>query len=149
MKSLLSKPFYVLTPYWDAKTNLANHLVFWGVYTSDKPIILCTVDKIHIKRDAVHRFVTIGVKQPNVFQFRVAKTPEIQINFVNLEQKVQKKTNKSVLNTINFCLEDTDHKGFNLNGETLTLILQVLKMWWKNNLPTQWGYKEPFGSIKV
>ena len=36
--------------------------------------------------------------------------------------------NKSVLNTITFCLEDENHKEFNFNGETLTFTLQFYKI---------------------
>ena len=36
--------------------------------------------------------------------------------------------NKSVLNTISFCLEDDNNEEINFNQETLTFILQLIKI---------------------
>ena len=39
-----------------------------------------------------------------------------------------KKGNKSVLNTINFYLEDDNNEEVNFNGETITFKLQMIKI---------------------
>ena len=39
-----------------------------------------------------------------------------------------KKTNKSVLNTIAFYLEDNIHQEVDFNGETLSFTLQMIKI---------------------
>ena len=48
-------------------------------------------------------------------------------NFPNPRQFIRK-INESVLNTITFCLEDDNNKEVNLNGETMTFTLQIIKI---------------------
>ena len=47
--------------------------------------------------------------------------------FVNLKQYTTKK-NKSILNTLNFYLEDDNNEEVDLNGETLPFALQMNKI---------------------
>ena len=44
------------------------------------------------------------------------------------ETKHYKKINKSVLNTSTFCLEDENHEEVDINGETLTFTLKMIKV---------------------
>ena len=50
--------------------------------------------------------------------------PDYEVYSVNLKQNIINK-DKSVLNSITFCLEGQDHKEINFNVETLTFTLQL------------------------
>ena len=69
----------------------------------------------------------MGLRQPLLFSFVLDK-PSGYIVFCEPETIHYKKINKSVLNTITFCLENNDHKEVDFNGETLTFTLQMIKI---------------------
>ena len=116
------------SPYWDYKPNNSHHVVNPGVYPSDKIILnLNTVDKIHLKCDAIDGSVVNGFRQPILFSFVLDKPPGYKV-FCESETIHFKKINKSVLNTITFYLEDDKNKEVDFNGETLTFTLQMIKI---------------------
>ena len=116
------------TPYWDYKPTNAIHADAAGVYTSDKIILnLNTINKIHLKCDIIDGSVQDGVRQPIVFSFVLDKPSGYKI-FCQPETIHFKKINKSVVNTITFCLEDDNNKEVNFNQETLTFTLQLIKI---------------------
>ena len=98
-----------------------------GVYTSDKILNLNTTNKIHLKCDVIDGSVVDGVRQPILYSFVLDKKPGYKI-FSEPETIHYKKINKSVLNTITFYLEDDNDKEVDFNGETLTFILQMIKI---------------------
>ena len=107
------------TPYWDYKPS--------GVYTSDKFLILNTVNKIHLKCDVIDGCVVNGVRQPILYSFVLDKKPGYNV-FCEPETIHYKKINKSVLNTITFYLEDDNNEEVDFNQETLTFTLQMIKI---------------------
>ena len=114
--------------YWDYKPTNAFHADAPGVYTSDKIILnLNTINKIHLKCDCIDGSVQDGVRQPILFSFVLDKPSGYKV-FCQPETIHYKKTNKSVLNTITFYLEDDNNKEVNFNGETLTITLQMIKI---------------------
>ena len=116
------------TPYWDYKPTNSNHDAIPGVYTSDKILLnLNTKDKIHLKCDSIDGSIQDGVRQPILFSFVLDKPSGYKI-FCQPETIHYKKVNKSVLNTINFYLEDDNNEEVNFNGETLTFTLQMIKI---------------------
>ena len=116
------------SPYWDYKPNNYNHVLIAGVYPCDKIILnLNTINKIHLKSDAIDGSVVDGVRQPILFSFLLDKPSGYKV-FCEPETIHYKKINKSVLNTITFYLEDDKNEEVDFNGETLTFTLQMIKI---------------------
>ena len=84
------------TPYWDYKSTNST-----GVYTSDKILNLNTTKKINLKCDVFEGSVLNGVRQPILYSFVLDKLPGYTV-FCEPETIHYKKTNRSVLNIINF-----------------------------------------------
>ena len=115
-------------PYWDYKPTNAFNSNGGGVYTSDKIILnLNTIDKIHLKCDAIDGVIKDGVRQSILYSFVLDKPSGYKV-FCQPETIHYKKIKKSVLNTITFYLEDDNNEVVNFNGETLTFTLQMIKI---------------------
>ena len=67
------------TPYWDYKPTTAIHADSQGLYTSEKILNLCTVDKIQLKCDSVHGGILDGVRKTVLYNFVLDKTAGYQI----------------------------------------------------------------------
>ena len=106
-------------PYFDYKAP--------GVYTSDKILNLNTTNKIHLKCGCIHGSIQDGIRQPILYSFVLDKPSGYKI-FSEPETIHYKKINKSVLNTTTFYLEDDNNEEVNFNGQTLTFILQMIKI---------------------
>ena len=120
------------TPYWDYKPTNPSFsppgAYTSGIYTSDEIILnLNTINKIHLKCDCIDGAFQDGIRQPILFSFVLDKPSGYKI-FCEPETIHYKKINKSVLNTITFCLEDDNNEVVNFNGETLTFTLQMIKI---------------------
>ena len=93
------------SPYWDYKPNNSNHVLIPGVYPSDKIILnLNTINKIHLKCNAIDGSVVNGIRQSILYSILLDKPSGYKI-FSEPETIHYKKINKSVLNTITFYLE--------------------------------------------
>ena len=115
------------TPNWDYKPTNSNNVAIPGVYTSVKIILnLKTIDKIHLKCDAIAGSFQDGVRQPILYSFVLDKPSGYKV-FCQPET-IHYKKNKSVLNTITFYLEDDNNEVVNFNGKTLTFTLQMIKI---------------------
>ena len=115
-------------PYWDYKPTNAIHADFPGVYSNDKDILnLNTINKIHLKCDAIDGSIQDGVRQPVLFSFFLDKPSGYKI-FCQPETIHYKKINKSILNTITFYIEDDNNEEVDFNQETLTFTLQMIKI---------------------
>ena len=107
-------------PYSDYKPTNGE-----GVYTSDKIILnLNTIDKIHLKCDAIDGSVVNGIRQPKLYSFVLDKPSGYKI-FCEPETIHYKKINKSILKTVTFYLEDDNIEEVDFNQETLTFTLQM------------------------
>ena len=107
------------TPGWDYK--------HYNKYISQKILNLGSTNKIHLKCDIIDGSVVDGVRQPILYSFVLDKKPGYKV-FCEPETIHYKKTNKSVLNTMTFYLEDNNNTEVNFNGETLTFMLQMIKI---------------------
>ena len=115
-------------PYWDYKPTNAFSADSAGVYTTDKYILnLNTVDKIRLNCDCIDGSIQERVRQPILFSFVLDKPSGYKV-FCGPETIHYKKINKSVLNTRTFYLEDDYIEEVNLNQETLTFTLQMIKI---------------------
>ena len=89
------------SPYWDYKPNNSNHVLIAGVYPSDKIILnLNTINKIHLKCDAIDGSVVDGGRQPILLSFVLDRLSGYKV-FCEPET-IHYKKNKSVLNTKTF-----------------------------------------------
>ena len=94
---------------------------------SQKIVNLSSTNKIHLKCDAIDGSVVNGVRQPILYSFVLDKPSGYKV-FCEPETIHYKKINKSVLNTITFCLEDDNNKVVDFNRETMTFTLQMIKI---------------------
>ena len=115
------------TPYWDYKPTNANHANNSGVYTSEKILKISTIDKNHFNCDVIVGSVVNGLRQTISYSFVLEKEPSFK-EFCEPETTHFKKTNKLVLDTITFYLEDDKNEEINSNGETLSFTLQMFKI---------------------
>ena len=99
----------------------------YNQYLSQKIVTLSNTNKIHLKCDAIDGSVVSGVRQPIFYSFVLDKPAGYKF-FCEPETIHYKKINKSVLNTITFYLEDDINKEVDLNQETLTFTLQMIKI---------------------
>ena len=96
-------------------------------YTSQKILNLSTTNKIHFKCDVIDGSVVHGIRHPILCSFVLDKLPGYKV-ICELETVRYKKIKKFVLNSITFYLVDEDHKEVDFNGETLTFLLQKIKI---------------------
>ena len=107
------------TPGWDYK--------HYNKYTSQKILNLGSTNKIHLKCDVIDGSVVNGLRQPILYSFVIDKKPGYKV-FSEPETNHYKKLNKSVLNTMTFYLEDENNKVVDINSETLTFTLRMVKI---------------------
>ena len=108
--------FLGFTPYWDYKHRMTIGADSPGLYTSDKILILNTVNKIHLKCDVIDGSVRNGLRNPVLFSFFSDKKPVYKV-FCEPETILYKKINKSVLNTKTFYLEDDNNNEVDFNDD--------------------------------
>ena len=80
-----------------------------------------------MKCDCIDGSVLNGIRQPILFSFVLYKPSGYKVVF-EPETIPFKKTNKCVLKTIIFYLEDNNNEEVDFNGETLTFTLQRIKI---------------------
>ena len=80
-----------------------------------------------MKCDCIDGSIRNGVRQSILFSF-VLDNPSGYKVFYEPETIHYKKINKSVLSTITFYLEDDNNEEVNLNQETFTFTLQMIKI---------------------
>ena len=100
---------------------------------SDKLFNLSTKFKSHSKCHCFDGTVLNGVSQPIFQSFVLDKPPGFEV-FVSLKGFSIEKTNKSVLITITFYLEDNNYEKDTFNGATLTITLQKFKILTKESV---------------
>ena len=107
------------TAGWDYK--------HYNQYLSQKSVNLSSTNRIHLKSDVFDGSFQDGVRQPILFSFVLDKPSGYKL-FASPKTIHYEKTNKSVLNTITFYLEDDNNEEVDFNGETLTFTLQMIKI---------------------
>ena len=128
MKSVLttSNPIY-----FNSKLNellgFTNTHYIEGTHISEKPVMITTTDKVYLKCDCVDGSIVNGIREQILFSFNLSAPPGYKIikepNII-----LNKKINKTRLNSIQFFLEDSNHNPVDFNGETLTFTLQIIKI---------------------
>ena len=104
---------------WDYKHYYEN--------TSQKIVNLGATNKIQSKCGVFDGSVVNGLRQPILCSFVLDKKPGYKV-FSEPETIHYKKTNKFVLNTLTFYLENDKNGEVNFIGETLTFTLRMIKI---------------------
>ena len=98
-----------------------------GTHISEKPVMITTTDKVHLKCDCVDGSIVNGIREQILFSFNLSAPPGYKIikepNII-----LYKKINKTRLDSIQFFLEDNIHNPVDFNGETLTFTIQIIKI---------------------
>ena len=98
-----------------------------GTHISEKPVMITTTDKVHLKCDCVDGSIVNGIREQLLFSFNLSAPPGYKIikepNII-----LYKKINKTRLDSIQFFLEDNNHNPVDFNSETLTFTIQIIKI---------------------
>ena len=98
-----------------------------GTHISEKPVMITTTDKVHLKCDCVDGSIVNGIREQILCSFNLSAPPGYKIikepNII-----LYKKINKTRLDNIHFFLEDNNHNPVDFNGETLTFTIQIIKI---------------------
>ena len=97
-----------------------------GTHTSEKPVMITTTDKVHLKCDCVDGSIINGIREQILFSFNLSAPPGYKI-IKESTTVLYKLMNKTRLDTIQFFLEDSNHDSVDFNGETLTFTIQIIK----------------------
>ena len=98
-----------------------------GTHTSEKPVMITTTDKVHLKCDCVDGSIVNGIREQILFSFNLSAPPGYKI-INNPTTVLYKKMNKTRLDQIQFFLEDSNHNPVDFNNETLTFTIQIIKI---------------------
>ena len=98
-----------------------------GSYTSDKPINITGIDKIHLRCDCIQGSIVNGKREPILYSFALSSPPGHKI-YKEPRIKLFKKVNKSVLSHITFYFEEDDYKPVDFHNETITFTCQLIKI---------------------
>ena len=128
MKSVLttSNPIY-----FNSKLNellgFTNTHYIQGTHISEKPVMITTTDKVHLKCDRVDGSIVNGIREQILFSFNLSAPPGYKIikepNII-----LYKKINKTRLDSIQFFLEVNNQNPVDFNSETLTFTIQIIKI---------------------
>ena len=100
-----------------------------GTHTSEKPVMITTTDKVHLKCDCVDGSIVNGIREQILFSFNLSEPPGYK-NIKEPTTVLYKKMNKTRLDTIQFFLEDCNHDRVDFNGETLTFTIKIIKIYY-------------------
>ena len=98
-----------------------------GTHTSEKPVMITTTDKVHLKCDCVDGSIVNGIREQILFSFNLSAPPGYKI-IKEPTTVLYKSINKTRLDTIQFFLDDSNHDSVDFNGETLTFTIQIIKI---------------------
>ena len=98
-----------------------------GTHTSEKPVMITTTDKVHLKCDCVDGSIVNGIREQILFSFNLSAPPGYKI-IKEPTTVLYKSINKTRLDIIQFFLEDSNHNPVDFNGETLTFTIQIIKI---------------------
>ena len=128
MKSVLTTSYSI---YFNSELNtllgFTNKGYSAGTHTSEKPVMITTTDKVHLKCDCVDGSIVNGIREQILFSFNLSAPPGYKI-IKEPNNILYKKINKTRLDSIQFFLEVSNHNPVDFNGETLTFTIQIIKI---------------------
>ena len=98
-----------------------------GTHRSEKPAMITTTDKVHLKCDCVDGSIVNGIREQILFSFKLSAPPGYKI----IKEPIlilYKKINKTRLDSIQFFLEDNNQNPVDFSSETLTFSIQIIKI---------------------
>ena len=95
--------------------------------------MITSVDKVHLKCDCVDGSIVNSRREQILFSFDLNTPPGYKI-IEKLTTILYKNINKNRLDYIKFYLEDSNHQPVELNGETLTFTIQIIKIQFRETL---------------
>ena len=98
-----------------------------GSYTSDKPINITGIDKLHLNCDFIQGSIVNGKREPILFSFALSSPPGHK-KYKEPRVKLFKKVKKSVLSLNTFYFEDYDYKPADFHNETISFTCQLIKI---------------------
>ena len=104
-----------------------HYQIIAGSYTSDRPINITGIDKIHLKCDCIQGSIVNGIREPILYSFALSSPTGHKI-YKEPRVKLFKKINKSVLSHITFYFEDDDYKPVDFHNETICFTCQLIKI---------------------
>ena len=105
----------------------SHYQIIAGSYTSDRPINITGIDKVHLKCDCIQGSIVNGIREPILYSFALSSPPGHKI-YKEPRVKLFKKVNKSVLSHITFYFEDDDYKPVDFHNETISFTCQLIKI---------------------
>ena len=98
-----------------------------GTHTSEKPVMITSTYKVHLKCDCVDGSIVNGIREQILFSFILSAPPGYKV-IKEPTTVLYKLINKTRLDTIQFFLEDSNHDSVDFNGETLTFTIQIIRI---------------------
>ena len=125
----------VLTPFenihFNSKINtilgFTNTDYSEGTHIAEKPVMITTTDKVHMKCDCVDGSIVIGIREHFLFSF-ILSAPLGYIIIKEPNTILYKKVNKTMFDSIQFFFEDSNHNPVDFNTETLIFTIQIVKV---------------------
>ena len=124
--------FYTILGFTQSRSYPLNDIdshyqLIAGSYTSNKPINITGIDKIHLKCDCIQGSIVNGIRETFLYSFALSSPPGHRI-YKEPRIKLFKKINKSVLSQITFYFEDDDYKPVDFHNETISFTCQLIKI---------------------
>ena len=91
--------------------------------------MITTTDEVQLKCDCVDGSIGNGIREQILFSFDLSAPPGYKI-IKEPTTVLNKKINKTLLDSIQFFLEDSNHDRVDFNGETLTITIQIIKIYY-------------------
>ena len=120
MKSVLttSNPLRFILKQSELLPNTNTHYTK-RTHKSEKPVMITTTDKVHLKCDCVDFSIVNGIREQILFSFSLSSPAGYKIikesNII-----LYKMINKTQLDKIRFSLENSNDNPVDFNSETLT-----------------------------
>ena len=128
MKSVLTTSYSIYFNYeLNTLLGFTNKGYSAGIHISEKPVMITTTDKVHLKCDCVDGSIVNGIREQILFSFNLSAPPIYKI-IKEPNDILYKKINKTRLDSIQFFLEDNNHNPVDFNSETLTFTIQIIKI---------------------
>ena len=105
----------------------SHYQIIAGSYTSDRPINITGIDKVHLKCSCIQGSIVNGIREPILYSFALSSPPGHKI-YKEPRVKLFKKVNESVLSHITFYFEDDDYKPVDFHNETISFTCQLIKI---------------------
>ena len=95
-----------------------------GTHISEKPVMITTIDKVHLKCDCVDGSIVNGIQGQILSSFNLSAPPEYKI----IRERNIIFCKKTRLDKVQFFLEDNNHNPVDFKSGTSTFTIQIIKI---------------------